>query len=298
MEEKIEILSVELLNRHRPLVTALRSLANALHIGLGWHYLLDMSWILANLGEARGKTILDAGAGTGLLQWYLAEQGARVLSVDRVSRAQLPWRFRARYHVRGLRPQDLHSPLAVMRENVAAARGIGKIKAALRGIAAWLLATFPRPRRGEVILYNQDLSAMADLPDESMDAVISVSALEHNSPSGLEQVVNELWRVLKPGGILLATLGAASQADWFHEPSQGWCYTEQTLRRLFRLPDSVPSNYHRYDEYFAALCACAELRDNLADFYFRSGNNGMPWGKWDPQYQPVGIKKIKEAPAA
>ena len=28
---------------------------------------------------------------------------------------------------------------------------------------------------------------------------------------------------------------------------------------------------------------------DLADFYFRSGDNGMPWGNWDPQYMPVGV---------
>ncbi len=31
--------------------------------------------------------MLDAGAGTGVLQWYLAQQGAAVISVDRMSRA-------------------------------------------------------------------------------------------------------------------------------------------------------------------------------------------------------------------
>ena len=31
----------------------------------------------------------------------------------------------------------------------------------------------------------------------------------------------------------------------------------------------------------------------LAAFYARSGDNGMPWGKWDPQYQPVGVCKVK-----
>ena len=35
------------------------------------------------------------------------------------------------------------------------------------------------------------------------------------------------------------------------------------------------------------------VRDNLARFYFQSGDNGMPWGKWDPQYQSVGVRKIK-----
>lgn len=298
MEEKIELLPVILLERHRPIVEALRSLAHSLKIGLGWHYLLDMTWILENLGDVHGKYILDAGAGTGLLQWYLAEHGARILSVDRVSRANLPLRFRVRYSVRGLRPDDLWTPTQVICRNIASAHGAGKVKTGVRGVAALLLLALPHRRRGEVILYNQDLSAMTDLPDNSLDAVISVSALEHNTPQGLEKVVREILRVLKPGGVLLATLGAAREKDWFHEPSQGWCYTDSTLRRLFQLPDSTPSNYDRYDAYFAALRDCAELRDNLADFYFKSGDNGMPWGKWDPKYQPVGVKKVKRAAPA
>ncbi len=100
-------------------------------------------------------------------------------------------------------------------------------------------------------------------------------------------------RVLKPGGLLLATLCAARDQDWCHDASSGWCYTDASLRRLFNLPESAPSNYARYDELFTSLKNCAELRDNLAAFYFHSGDNGMPWGKWDPQYQPVGVCKIK-----
>ena len=160
MNDNIEILSTALFDRHRPTVQALRSLASSLKIGLGWHYLLDMTWILENLGEAHGRYILDAGAGTGLLQWYLAEQGARILSVDRVSRADLPLRFRLRYAVRGLRPGDLSSPIQVIGKNVAQASGIGKVKTALRGAAALLLLALPRRTRGEIVLYNQDLSDM------------------------------------------------------------------------------------------------------------------------------------------
>ena len=91
----------------------------------------------------------------------------------------------------------------------------------------------------------------------------------------------------------IATLGAAKEQDWFHEPSKGWCYTEATLRDIFDLPADCPSNYDRYDELFKSLRNCSELRDNLADFYFKSGNNGMPWGIWDPKYQPVGMVKVK-----
>ena len=142
-------------------------------------------------------------------------------------------------------------------------------------------------------MYNQDLKNLTHIPDDSMDAVVAVSALEHNQPPGLVQVVKELMRVLKPGGVLLATLGAARDQDWFHEPSSGWCYTESSLRNIFNLSKNVPSNYEAYDRLFSELRDCSELRDNLASFYFKSGDNGMPWGVWDPKYQSVGVCKIK-----
>ncbi|MCS6906955.1 MAG: class I SAM-dependent methyltransferase [Anaerolineales bacterium] len=146
---------------------------------------------------------------------------------------------------------------------------------------------------GEIILYNQDLSHLSDIADNSIDAVAALSALEHNPPDRLPLVIRELMRVLKPGGVLLATLGASPDRDWFHEPSKGWCYSEATLRCAFNLSPDAPSNYDRYAELMQALRECAELRDNLASFYFRSGDNGMPWGKWDPQYQSVGVLKVK-----
>ena len=134
---------------------------------------------------------------------------------------------------------------------------------------------------------------MPDLRDNSVDGVVSISALEHNSLDQLRACVAELERVLKPGGRLVATLAAAKDRDWLHEPSVGWCYTEATLRDVFNLGNDAPSNYGSYDELLERLRNCAELRDSLADFYFRSGSNGMPWGMWDPKYQPVGIVKVK-----
>ena len=126
-----------------------------------------------------------------------------------------------------------------------------------------------------------------------MDAVVSISALEHNSLENLRAGVAELLRVIKPGGRLIATLGAARDRDWFHGPSQGWCLTEATLRSVFSLSDECPTNFEDYDAVLEGLRSCDFLKSNLDTMYFRSGDNGMPWGVWDPKYVSVGVMRTK-----
>lgn len=292
MREKIEILPVILLTQHRDTVSELKQLARSLRLDFGWHYLLDLTWMITQLGPVEGKRIIDAGAGTGVMQWYLANHGAHVISVDRFSRANLPLRFRSRFNVQGARSDDLTPAWQVFKDNL---RAQSNLKVKLSSQTRELLGIVERQRaKGDVTVYNQDLKHMPEIENDSTDAVVAVSALEHNQPDELESVVTELMRVLKPGGVLLATLGAARDQDWFHEPSQGWCYTDKSLRNYFELPNEVSSNYTDYDKLLSELSDCAELRENLAKFYFKSGDNGMPWGVWDPQYQSVGVCKIKK----
>lgn len=296
-QSAIEILPVSLLDEHRATAARLQRLGAELRIGLGWHYLLDLTWIIAHLGPPPA-TVLDAGAGWGLLQWYLCEEGFRVLSVDRTSRESLSVRFRSRYRVRGLRAGDLLPPAR------AAIRQLADDQNVLRAIArqARDLVDAAGARRsngqGEVIIYNQDLGNLEDVPDDSIDAIVAVSALEHNPPDVLANVVRELLRVIRPGGRLLATLGAAREEDWFHEPSQGWCYSEASLRRIFGVDPAVPSNFDQHDALLSDLRGSVELRDNLAAFYLRSADNGMPLGVWDPKYQPVGVMVTKVSSAS
>ena len=288
--DKLELLQINLLDQHREVVTVLRQLADSLGLEFGWHYLLDLTWILCQLGSIKGKRILDAGAGTGILQWYLAEYGATIISADRTSRANLPLRFRTRFNVQGLRKKDLTPYPQVIKSNLSRQISFtGRLGQQAMDLARG--STWKRSP-GKVLIYNQDLRSLPDIPDQSLDAIVAVSALEHNQPEDLEVVVAELMRVLKPGGILAASLNAAPE-DWWHAPSSGWCYSEASLRRVFQLDPEVRSNYDRYPEILQSIRDSAELRDNLARFYFRSDQNGMPWGKWDPQYVPVGICKVK-----
>ena len=51
----------------------------------GWHYDLDHLWILKELKKHKikpGDTILDAGAGQGILQYFLCSKGYNVISLD------------------------------------------------------------------------------------------------------------------------------------------------------------------------------------------------------------------------
>lgn len=220
-------MSTELLNRHRSVVSVFEALARKVQKGLGWHYLLDLPWAANEILRegSRPSLVLDAGAGTGLMQWHLAEQGIDVISVDRLSRYHLPDHFRCLYQVAPWRDGHLGpQPRSVRR--------------ALRRL-------FGRRRRkpaGTVYIYNHDLSQLVDIQDSSVDCVVSISSLEHNSPDDLRIIVQELLRVLKPGGKLVATLGAAQDKDWLHGPSQGWNYTERTMRDIFQLAPECPSN--------------------------------------------------------
>jgi SAM-dependent methyltransferase len=295
-QDRIEILPVSLLDENRQLVTDLKKLAASLQLEFGWHYLLDLCWIITNLGDIPGRQFLDAGAGIGVLQWYLAEHDATVISIDRKNRANLALKFRKRFQVKAFRennPTDLAPYSVAISKNIRSTPGIRqKLAYLLHELVSYFK---PRTIKGQVLIFNQDLANLEGIADGSIDAVVSLSALEHNEPEHLEIVVKELMRVIKPGGVLLATLGAARDKDWFHQPSHGWCYSESTLRRLFELPAEAPSNYHLYDTLFYSLYDCKELRKNLAKFYFHSDENGMPRGIWEPHYQSVGILKTKQA---
>jgi SAM-dependent methyltransferase len=287
ISQKIEILSIDLLDQNRGVVEELKRLARTLRLEFGWHYLLDLSWTIQNLGLIQGKKIMDAGAGTGILQWYLANAGAEVYSVDRLSRAALPPRFRRQFRVQGLRGADLASlQRSFLQALSRPASGpfwrkwAARLATLVREGAGYLSTS---QSSGKVFIYNQDLTNLVEIKNNSLDAIVAISSLEHNTPEGLERVVDELMRVLKPGGVLLATLTAGRDQDRWHTASSGWCYTDASLRRLFKLPPDTPANYAQYDELFARLKNCAELRDNLARFYYQSSEKGMPNGKWNPQ---------------
>jgi ubiquinone/menaquinone biosynthesis C-methylase UbiE len=147
---------------------------------------------------------------------------------------------------------------------------------------------------GSIVLYNCDIKKMPLLPDGIFDGVVSLSALEHNDHDDLDKCLEEILRVTKQAGRIFITVSASQGEDWFHEPSQGWCYSEASIKKYFQLPDDVKTNFSQKDILLEKLKKEGNpLHQRLAPAYFKSGTNGMPWGRWNPQYQPLGIAKVK-----
>lgn len=294
--DKIQLLPVTLLKDYATIVNEFKTISTDLNIGLGWHYLLDLSWVAQQVNPIDGMKILDAGAGMGIMQWWLAEKGVDVISVDRQIREYMPFRYRRRYKINGIRQEDYRSKI-IMSDFLPSKPFNNFVEYSGRVSYLFKKTFFEKTidyANGRISIYNQDLKNLKDIPDKSIDAVISISALEHNPSDELKSCIDELMRVLKPNGKMIVTMAASNEQDWYHNPSKGWCYSEKSFHELFDLSPDCQSNFEKYDEIFEELKKCIELRDNLADFYFKSENNGMPWGIWDPKYQPVGIVKIKE----
>jgi SAM-dependent methyltransferase len=288
----VELLDFELLENYASVRDLVESEKKARKKQFGWHYLLDLVWIVSHAQHLpQGSLILDAGAGNGLLQYVLLRLGFRVISVDFTVRrgpSDVDWLAVSRgdsFDTEYLRHLQSHHGAKTQPTEA-------ELRIDSPDGFRHLLAEHP----ARLLFYRANLADLSLLPDGLVDAVVSVSALEHNDLTTTARAVDQCLRVLKPGGTMLATVSATDGEDWFHEPSKGWCYSETTLQRLFRLDAQTPSNFGDYARIFEAIARPGNiLHEQLAPFYFASGNNGMPWGHWHPEYLPVGIKKCKGA---
>ncbi len=295
MNDKIELLSEALIDEHSDLALEVLATSSRLARPLGWHYVLDLVWILSQLRLAPGATVLDAGAGYGILQYMLADRGLRVISADRGARSP---------------PADLSRLYDFQLQTSAAAhRKVGwrdrlspyldmRLRDLLAGLSRRRTAAPPTDGEaapGQIVFYQCDLTDMPELADGSIDAVVSVSALEHNEPAKLPAVVSEISRVARSGAPCLYTVSATRRGSVFHPPSSSWLLDEAGLAAAYGL-HQPESNFARYDELSAALEGSRYLERWLDLGYFRTGDNGMPWGVWDPRYMPVGIRKRNQRP--
>lgn len=96
----------------------------------------------------------------------------------------------------------------------------------------------PHPGSGsapaEIILRNHDMEADAVMPFENdyFDAVTMLAVFEHVNPECLPGILNEIYRILKPGGMYLMT----TPASW----------ADRLLRIMARLGLVSPVEYEEH----------------------------------------------------
>ncbi|MEX0965858.1 MAG: class I SAM-dependent methyltransferase [Bacteroidia bacterium] len=268
---------------------------NIFNAQLGWHYVLDLIWQLEKIEElqlGRGAKILDAGAGQGLMQFLLAANGYDLISIDYAPRAisrlqTLLFRIEKKEHFTSTEEYVQH--LKAGQKSIQPSMAFKYRQLLYRALTTSMVKETTRKRvKGNITFLQADLRDLSILEDNSVDAIISTSAIEHIPQiEATAQAIKELKRVLKPGQPMFITTNAAKEL-WYHEPSKAWCFDGPALNRIFG--KNMEPDPDGYDAAFQSVKASEYLQKNLAPLYFKSGNLGMPWGKWDPVYTPVGIE--------
>ena len=103
-----------------------------------------------------------------------------------------------------------------------------------------------------------DLAEAFDIPSDSFDCFICTQTLTFIYP--VQSAVATIHRILKPGGVLLATVPGISQSNPYDRDRWGeyWRFTTQSLRRL--LSDSFPRECVDVEAYGNVLASTAFLQ--------------------------------------
>ena len=106
-----------------------------------------------------------------------------------------------------------------------------------------------------------DLAQADDIPSDSFDCFICTQTLTYIYP--VQDAVETSYRILRPGGVLLATVPGISQISPYDRDRWGeyWRFTTQSLRRL--LCESFPKEHVRVEAYGNVL-ACTAFLQGLA----------------------------------
>lgn len=263
----------------------------------GWHYPIDLTWILGWVTQNLDPpaTVLDVGAGTGLLQFLLAAQGYKVISLDLVSR-RIGQQYKRYFLVRDKQTKTLQTEYARhltddssrLRLRIHELLRLAKrrFSRAIRPLTLESRKAYKhRSEYGPIELYVGDIT---DSWEEysTVDGIVSLSALEH-VPS-IEHFVEVVGCLREFGKPMCITTSAARETTWWHEPSKGWCFGPEVLGAL---DGSIENSSWRssYDATLGRIRTSSYLKNNIPWYYFGNPNCGLPNGLWEPRYVPVAL---------
>jgi len=326
MNNHIELLDIQLLDSKSKL-TEIDHWLNIFNWPNGWHYDLDIIWILDNLERMtlpRGATIIDAGAGLGMTQFILAARGYNIISLDFTDR-KIPHFskniFTINLHNRDLgaykheymnfmtygdktniqgqtrksffeRLKNVNSPEKLYIYLGAKSYQLSKnLKNTLN--LPYVMETFKDHSSFGNITFLRGTFNSIPLPDSTADAIVSVSAFEHNTYEDMPGSVKEFERVLKKDAPMFITTSASQDKDWYFEPPKAWNFSKETLASWFDVPaQNISFNYKKV---FENITNSEILKKRMSPFYKFGRNNGLPLGNLkEAKFLPVGITKVKK----
>lgn len=268
----------------------------------GWHYDLDIIWILSELERnnvKKGSTILDAGAGLGIIQFILASRGYNVISLDFAPR-EIPAKVNELFDIEVVdndindsnpyREFIKYDSAKKTKLEVSSVKYLSfylhkKINKASSFFKRKTYKIFNEKPQGKITFL---MGSFNDIPldNNSVDAIVSVSAIEHNDYECNKKAVSEFKRVLKKDGVLALTTNCTNQEkSWFHEESLGWCFSKSDFKTIFETNldgdyDKVESEYKSNDL----------LLKRIPWAYYVSSRSGLPFGNLNNlKYLPVGV---------
>ena len=273
-----------------------------LNLKPGWHYPMDLVWILDRLSESvpPPARILDLGAGSGPLQFLLAASGYDVVSVDLVAR-KFGRTYSTFFKTIDSQTTTIETAYSSRLTGKPTRRSLSRI---LNGVA-WrvrraaatlrretISALRGRSEYGEIELVVADVTRDFSVP--KTDAIVSVSALEHIPL--LDDFALAVRNVSSVGVPCFLSTSAARNETWFHEPSSGWCFGREMIDSLVGAPPAEDW-VSEYDATMSSIVESDYLRSNIPSYYYGNPNCGLPYGRWDPTYVPIGLSKQNPATA-
>ena len=107
---------------------------------------------------------------------------------------------------------------------------------------------FCNPREFRNVDYFVDFSHLTDIEPNSVDVIFWLSSIEHNLLDQIKELFDKSIRLLRVGGILLATLAIGKETSWF-VPSEQTILSLDDAKKLFGL-SKINNNYENiYQKY-------------------------------------------------
>ena len=147
--------------------------------------------------------------------------------------------FRSRYAVGGFYRNELESSFAVIKREFSLADGAGKKFISLvENISKLLGQIFPPVGKGSVLLLRESPWRLEQIPAKAVDQVILPDTIGFYALPQCGKILQEMKRVLKPGGSLLFNLRLTNGSHLFQDEKKSWIFPLEKFAPLLNLDEN------------------------------------------------------------